>query len=245
MRGPGAVDSAGAPAGRTARLPDRALPPARRTPWASAVLVVLAACTVQREVSLTFGTEGEGLDGFMCRDPQGQFLLDRARDGDGGVRPGALVFDFVRLGGVPGCRTGQLVKWCSTRECKPLRQARACVPGVTLPTVTPMMKREDLRAAVLSALKQVRSTGVLDDAPDEFVIVRAVGTLQSCEALTAKPEDVELPGFDKAELLGCAYSCPVLLDRVDQDVYLGFETLTVQCEQGVRICSDGQLQWQP
>jgi hypothetical protein len=210
-----------------------------------ALLVLsLSACSVQRNVSLTFGSEGEGLDGFMCRDSQGQFLLDRVRDGDGGVRQAALVFDFVRLGGVPGCRTGQLVKWCATRECKPLRQARACVP-VALPPVTPMIKREDLRLAVLDAMKQARSTGVLDDAPDEFVIVRAVGTLQSCEAMTAKPEDVELPGFDKTALLGCAYSCPVLLDRVEQDVYLGFETLTVQCEQGVRICSDGQLQWQP
>jgi hypothetical protein len=205
---------------------------------------VIAACSVQREVSLTFGSEGEGLDGFMCKDPQGQFLLDRAKDADGGVRSGSLVFDFVRLGGVPGCRTGQLVKWCATRECKPLRHTRACVP-LSLPTVAPMQKREDLRGQVLSAMKAVRATGVLDDAPDEFVIVRAVGTLEPCTALTPKPEDVELPAFDKAQLLGCAYSCPVLLDRVEQEVYLGFETLTVQCEQGVRTCSDGQLQWQP
>lgn len=211
---------------------------------AAMLVLALGSCTVERQVSLTFGSDGEGLDGFMCKDPAGQFLLDRARDGDGGVRTGALVVDFVRLGGVPGCRTGQLVKWCSTHECKPLRQARGCVP-VTLPTVTPMMPREALRASVLSAMRQVQNTGVLDDAPDEFVIVRLVGSLESCEALTAKPEAVELPNFDKAQLLGCAYSCPVLLDRVDQDVYLGFETLTVQCEQGVRICSDGQLQWQP
>lgn len=210
------------------------------------VLLLLGACTVQREVSLTFGSEGEGLDGFMCRDPgaNNQFLLDRAKDGDGGVKSGSLVFDFVRLGGVPGCRTGQLVKWCSTHECKPLRQTRSCVP-ITLPTVTPMMPRETLRAAVLTAMKQAASFGVLNDAPDEFVIVRAVGTLQSCDAMLPSTEDVELPAFDKKQLTGCAYSCPVLLERVDQDVYLGFETLTGLCEQGVRTCSDGQLQWQP
>ncbi|MCA3012643.1 MAG: hypothetical protein INH41_09625 [Myxococcaceae bacterium] len=212
-----------------------------RAAW---LVVALAACTVQRQVSLTFGAEGEGLDGFMCRDPQGQLLLDRARDGDGGVQAAALVFDFVRLGGVPGCRTGQLVKWCASRECRPLRQTRACVP-VTLPVAAPMMKREALRGAILEALRRAGSTGVLDDAPDEFVIVRAVGTLESCEALTPKPADVDLPAFDSGALLGCAYSCPVLLDRVEQDVYLGFETLTAQCEQGVRTCSDGQLQWQP
>ncbi len=210
------------------------------------VLMLLGACTVQREVSLTFGSEGEGLDGFMCRDPNAnnQFLLDRAKDGDGGVKSGALVFDFVRLGGVPGCRTGQLVKWCSTHECKPLLQTRSCVP-ITLPTVTPMIPREDLRAAILTAMKQAASFGVLNDAPDEFVIVRAVGTLQSCDELLPSAAAVELPAFDKKLLTGCAYSCPVLLDRVDQDVYLGFETLTGLCEQGVRTCSDGQLQWQP
>lgn len=206
------------------------------------VLLLLASCTVQREVALTFGSEGEGLDGFMCRDPAGQFLLDRAKDGDGGVRGGSLVIDFVRLGGVPGCRTGQLMKWCATHECKPLRHTRACVP-LTLPTS--MTKREELRAAILSAMKQTGDTGVLADAPDEFVIVRAVGSLEPCSALMPAADAPALPDFDKGQLLGCAYSCPVLLDRVEQDVYLGFETLTAQCEQGVRICSDGQLQWQP
>ncbi|MBL8919035.1 MAG: hypothetical protein JNJ54_09270 [Myxococcaceae bacterium] len=209
---------------------------------AACLLLLLAGCAVQREVALTFGSEGEGLDGFMCKDPAGQFLLDRAKDGDGGVRGGSLVVDFVRLGGVPGCRTGQLMKWCSTHECKPLRHTRACVP-LTLPTS--MMKREELRAAVLSAMKQTGNTGVLADAPDEFVIVRAVGSLEPCATLMPAADAATLPDFDKSQLLGCAYSCPVLLDRVEQDVYLGFETLTAQCEQGVRICSDGQLQWQP
>jgi hypothetical protein len=208
------------------------------------LLLALAGCSVQRQVSLTFGSDGEGLDGFMCRDSTGQFLLDRAKEGDGGVRGSALVFDFVRLGGVPGCRTGQLVKWCATHECRPLKSTRACVPA-NLPTVASMMPREQLRAAVLAALRQGGNAGVLADAPDEFVIVRVVGTLQSCDALALQGPDAELPAFEKSQLLGCAYSCPVLLDRVDQDVYLGFETLTGVCEQGVRTCSDGTLSWQP
>lgn len=211
---------------------------------AALLLLTFSTCTVQREVALTFGPEGEGLDGFMCRPPGGPFLVERARQPDGGVRPGALVFDFVRLGGVPGCRTGQLIKWCETHECKPLRSTRACVP-IALPVLPPVMSREDLRQPLLSAMKQISNSGVLDDAPDEFVIVRVVGSLQSCEALTPAADAPELPAFDKNELIGCAYSCPVLLDRVEQDVYLGFETLTGLCEQGVRTCSDGQLQWQP
>ncbi|MDP3505558.1 MAG: hypothetical protein Q8S33_34775 [Myxococcales bacterium] len=211
---------------------------------AALLFLAISSCSVQREVTLTFGPEGEGLDGFMCRAPGAPFLIERARQADGGVRQGALVFDFVRLGGVPGCRTGQLVKWCESRECKPLRRTRACVP-LALPALPPVMSREDIRAPLLDAMKQLSRSGVLNDVPDEFVIVRAVGTLQSCEALTPAADAPELPAFDKNELIGCAYSCPVLLDRIEQDVYLGFETLTGLCEQGVRTCSDGQLQWQP
>ena len=133
---------------------------------------------------------------------------------------------------------------CPPSQIRALNLFCVCVP-ITLPTVTPMMPREELRAAVLKAMKQAASFGVLNDAPDEFVIVRAVGTLQSCDDLLPAAAAVELPAFDKKLLTGCAYSCPVLLDRVDQDVYLGFETLTGLCEQGVRTCSDGQLQWQP
>ena len=47
------------------------------------------------------------------------------------------------------------------------------------------------------------------------------------------------------ELVGCAYSCPALLDAVEGDVYLGFDTLTEQCAQGVRVCASGNLRWRP
>ncbi len=205
---------------------------------------LLAGCSVQKEVAVSFGSEGEGLDGFMCKDSTGKYLLDRAQN-DGGIAPASLVVDFVRLGGVPGCRTGQLIKWCATHECRPLSSSRACVP-TTVPAITTGMMREELRAALLSAFRLTGENGVIGDAPDEFVIVRVVGSLESCSQLMP-PMGTELPAFDKTKLLGCAYSCPVLLDRVQQgqDVYLGFETLTAQCEQGVRSCSDGELHWQP
>lgn len=196
-----------------------------------------SGCVETRRVQLTFGTEGEGLDGFLCKDTAGTPLLSRL-PGDGAA---SLVFDFVRLGGVPGCRTGQLMKWCQSHECVPLQRTRSCV-AVNLPR--PGAPREELRAAVLTAMRSVGTHEALADAPDEFVIVRVVGTTQSCDALLPAG-DAALPDFEPTQLLGCAYSCPVLFDRIEQDVYLGFETLTATCEQGVRICSDGQLQWQP
>ena len=199
--------------------------------------LLLTSCVETRSVSITFGSDGEGLDGFMCKDSSGAFLLSRLPP-DGHA---SLVVDFVRLGGVPGCRTGQLIKWCSTHECVPIQSTRSCV-DVTLPA--PGAPREELRASLLASLRASGAKEALADAPDEFVIVRVVGTTQACETLLPVAS-AELPAFDKSLLVGCAYSCPVLLDKVEQDLYLGFETLTGVCEQGVRTCSDGQLQWQP
>jgi hypothetical protein len=199
--------------------------------------LLLCSCVETRSVSLTFGDEGEGLDGFMCRDSAQRFLLSRL-PADGRA---SLVIDFVRLGGVPGCRTGQLIKWCATHDCVPIQSTRSCI-DVTLPA--PGAPREELRASLLAALRASGTKEALADAPDEFVLVRVVGTAQGCDSLLPAGNE-PLPAFDKSQLVGCAYSCPVLFDKVEQDVYLGFETLVAECDQGVRICSDGQLQWQP
>lgn len=201
------------------------------------LVMLLSSCVETRSVALTFGSEGEGLDGFMCRDSTGTPLLSRLPS-DGKA---SLVVDFVRLGGVPGCRTGQMVKWCATHDCVPIQSTRSCV-DVTLPA--PGAPREELRAQLLAAMRASGGAEAISDAPDEFVLVRVVGTTQACDTLLPAGNE-PLPAFDKSLLVGCAYSCPVLFDKVEQDVYLGFETLTAMCEQGVRTCSDGQLQWQP
>ena len=204
---------------------------------AALLLLLLTGCVETRSVALTFGEEGEGLDGFMCRDSGGQLLLSRL-PGDGKA---SIVIDFVQLGGVPGCRTGQLMKWCTGHDCRAIQRTRSCVE-VTLPA--PGLPREELRAALLSTLRASGPKDALADAPDEFVLVRVVGTTQACDEVLPAG-DAPLPEFDVTKLVGCAYSCPVLFDKVEQDVYLGFETLTAQCEQGVRICSDRELHWQP
>lgn len=198
------------------------------------LLVLLSSCVETRSVALTFGSEGEGLDGFMCRDGAGNQLLGRAPSGRA-----SIVLDFMSLGGVPGCRTGQMIKWCKTHTCKPLSAKRVCVE-VTLPS--PDDDRTRLRGALAEALRG--SGAALADAPDEFVMVRVVGTTESCSALAVDGAG-SLPPFDKSALLGCAYSCPVLLDQAQDDVYLGFETFQDACEQAVKTCSDDNLTWEP
>ncbi len=204
-------------------------------------LLVTASCVELRRVSVTFGDFGEGLDGFLCKDKSGRMLLERLQQ-DAGTVPASLVVDFVRLGGAPSCRTGKLMQWCSTHECAPIRETRSCVT-VDLPADNGA-DRPTLRKLIHERLRTLAGRGIIPDAPDEFVIVRVVGTAQSCDEVMPAPGG-PLPRFERQKLVGCAYSCPVLLDKVEDELYLGFETLTAECEQGVAICADDQLHWQP
>ena len=222
---------------------------ARSLVWLMAA--VCAACVQTRNVGVNFGDTGEGLDGFLCLDRAGNHLLDRLGTSDGGVLRASIVTDFVGLGGVPGCRTGQLVKWCAAHTCAPIATTRVC-SSIELPTtaesdVTKLadggVVRPTLRAAVREKLKALSGKSISSDAPDQFVILRVLATAQPCEEVMAKGG--QLPPLDKSRLVGCAYSCPTLFDQDDQDVYLGFETLTDSCEQGVRLCADNDLHWQP
>jgi hypothetical protein len=207
-----------------------------------ALFILLSACVESRKVGVNFGESGEGLDGFLCKDSAGQMLLDRLAQPDGGVVRASIVTDFVRLGGVPGCRTGQLVQWCAAHSCAPISTTRVCT-SIELPTKIASMKREEMRAAVREKMNSLTGKSISSDAPNEFVILRVMATAQPCSELAVSGR--ALPEYDRTQLVGCAYSCPTLFDQVDQDVYLGFETLTAQCEQGVRICADNDLHWQP
>jgi hypothetical protein len=204
--------------------------------------LVFIACVQYREVGVDFGKNADGLAGFLCRDTDGGMMLDRL-GGDGGLQTASLVTEIVGIeNGQPGCRTGQLLEWCDEHECKPLAQTRIC-QTVQLPTGLKGVKREDALKLVRDQIRTLRDKAIVDNAPDEFVILRMVATAQPCSELAANGNT--LPDFDPARLVGCAYSCPTLFDRAESAIYLGFETLTAQCEQGVRICASGKLDWMP
>lgn len=206
-------------------------------------LVLLVAACTYREVSITFGKTGEGLSGFICREPDGGMLLDRL-GADGGTQTASLVTDIVDIdNGQPGCRTGQLLEWCAPKDkCKPMTATRRCTT-VELPTGIGALPRDKALLAVREQMRTLNGESIVTDAPDEFVILRLVATRQPCSELLASGG--ALPTFDPAQLVGCAYSCPTLFDRAESSIYMGFETLTGVCEQGVRICASEKLNWVP
>jgi hypothetical protein len=69
------------------------------------------------------------------------------------------------------------------------------------------------------------------DAPDGVVIVRLVGTTQSCAELAASGT------FDPERLVGCAHSCPGDLDEIHGDLLLSLEGVGRDCEGAVRVCA--------
>lgn len=219
----------------------------RRVLPAAALLVF--ACVDHRSVGLTFGDDGEGLDGFLCKDSSNAYVLDRLEpDGgfvDGGLEPASLVTDFLRLGGVPSCRASQLVEWCSTHTCAPIDSTRVCTP-ISLPSGVTGRPRDALRGDVKAALGQSLSgQQVTAQAPSEFVMLRVIATKQPCDQIMPNASGT-LPDYDKTQLVGCAYSCVTNFNEVDQDVYLGFDSIGGgMCEQGLRTCSDHELHWQP
>ncbi len=200
-----------------------------------ALLLALAACQQAHVVTIQLGPSGETLTaGFACvqdADPM-KLLAGRAIQPDGGLRF-SIIVDVVTLGGqLPGCRGEELFAACGdgaceivprddgTRYCRDIEVDQAAVIAAINNDLVPLLD---------SIRTQLREEPVTLDAPDEPVLIRAVATTESCDALA--------PEFDATRLVGCAYSCPAQLDEVDGPIALSLDTLTRQCEREVRACA--------
>lgn len=165
-----------------------------------------------------------------------------------------MVIDFLALGdGSPSCRGEDILNWCKTRGgCGAIfLPQRYCVPIAihnvdTAQWVTQAGQEAFRDSALREVYDEMGAAGdVIADAPDDMVIVRAVATTQSCASLTTPITGDHYAAFDNSEtsttLLGCAYSCPVLLDAVKSAVELSLDGSDFRCEPEVRACA-GDLQ---
>lgn len=193
-------------------------PSRRRVAVTVAFLAALASCDAERhQVDVVLGAGPDGLHGFTCRedDTDRPLFLRVVESGTA-----SMVFDFVDLGGVPGCRSTQLVDWCRTHECRTVE--RRCID------IPPPASLAELPQAVLDAIDGVALTG---DAPDGPVLLRAVATAAACDDVPA------LDPVPRATLVGCAYSCPVVLDQVEDPVLLDLDVFGDRCQQAVEVCA--------
>lgn len=206
----------------------------RRVALASLALVLgaLGGCSVEHDVPLEIvGLDRGHPQGFGCRAPSatggGPLLTELVTPrlapcamscaSGGACRTQAYVFDFVEVGGVPSCRGASLVDWCSepgrcrvaVRQCFDVDACVSSSSGATAASVA-----EGLRAA---------SGGViLDSPPSGTVLVRVIGSAQSCAEITSA-------GVARQDVFGCAYSCPAQLATVEGPLQLDLDALDDEC----------------
>lgn len=213
---------------------------AARATWSAALAVLVAGCVVRHDVQLELANgPGNAPAGFFCRAPSATggapFLIDQVSDqlapcatsceAGAQCRRASFVFDFVETGGLPSCRAGSIASFCEGGTCRvTLRrcfEVDTCIaPGDLASTVN--AAGEGLHAA---------SGGViLEEAPDGPVLVRMVGSAQSCDEITRD-------GLDARALFGCAYSCPAQLDAVEGTVQLDLDAFDDECGATALACA--------
>jgi len=224
--------------------PANAAPGGSRSPGAVAVLVRAASvglgvlCVAAtmlacgEEVStlrLIGGLDGAEPRGLVCRQEADPDKLMAERGLEAGRA--SMIVDFIRLGGTPGCRTGELVQWCMERGCSPILEHRACV-DIDLTGVTSIVGAAE---ALLAALDRFQ---VSRNAPQEPVVIRTILSAQPCSSVPG-PGSGD-PDVACDALMGCLYTCPVTLGEAEGDIVLDFDVLGDACEAEVRICASSQ-----
>jgi hypothetical protein len=177
---------------------------------AATAVALLSACTESRRIEITYGTELPS--GFQCTGTDGELLGERAIED--GIARASLVVDFVRLGGVPGCHPAELSQWCAdpARDCEAIPELRFCHEMDPILIVPDEQDNEEFQRQITA----LDGTLIAANAPAEPVVIRMV--------ITAEPCDVVGP-FDQDLLIGCLTSCPVQLDALEGEVFLGSPTL--------------------
>lgn len=198
-----------------------------RLPW---LAIALAGCQQTHVVTLALDPEDALSTGFACtRDDSSELLVRRGEQSDGSFAF-SVVIDMISLDEIPICRGSELTAACT-------RAGSRCeiAPGRTCRRVTVDQAAfedavgGDISTALAMIVDQLDDAPVTLDAPDGPVLVRMVGTTEPCEELG---ED-----FDPCRLVGCAFSCPTLLDEVDGAIDLSLDTVRRGCEVEVMACA--------
>jgi len=195
-------------------------------------LLLLVACQSGHDVRIRLGPTDDTLSqGFRCVDAAGNELYLKTQIST--MPPKyqfAIVVDIIGLGDtVPGCRAEELIPTCMAGDCK--RLSRSCH------VVTIEVRGGDTPETILAKLREQLSDFVVDrNAPDEPVIIRVIAVdLPDALPETQSECPATLPNVPSSAV-GCAYSCPVQLDDVDE-VFVSLDTLTPECGKAVEICA--------
>lgn len=203
------------------------------------LVLAIAACEREHQVHVLLGPDPvTPSQGFLCKqdaDPS-KLLLTAPAVFDGTTARFNMVVDIISLGGrLPGCRGEELVTACKNGACKLVAEdpsaRRYCVPVQLAVSLV-----QDRAATMAKLTEQLRARAIVSNAPNGPVLLRAVATSQPCAELET-PSNGSYAALDSARAVGCAYSCPAVLDDITGPISLSLDTLTDHCEQVVRVCT--------
>jgi hypothetical protein len=195
--------------------------------------LLLFSCAEHHQVQLILGGASESRlpQSFRCgSEDRTRALITRTFTAPNTVSFN-LVVDFIRLGGLPYASPVSVITWCEDHDCQVMAPGgqRYCLP---LSTTVPGGGLLQIRQGVIDILQRLPGQNVVEDAPDEPVVVRMVATMEPCSAITADHRFVE------AELVACAVSVPIDgFDSLEGDVVLELPTVDDRCEQQVFSCA--------
>jgi hypothetical protein len=180
--------------------------------------LLLAGCAAHHEVELDLTSRRP----LACieGDRSTDLVVGRTQTAANRSRDLVYVFDFVTMTGFPRCGAGSIADFCTGDACALSVEDRRCVrvprehldavlaahPG-ELPTPIEVVPDEALGA-------------LLADAPDGPLLIRLVATMEDASGLC---DGAAIRRFDPDLVVGCAYSCPVVLDDAREPIPLDLD----------------------
>jgi hypothetical protein len=207
-----------------------------------------------REVELAFAErtntsapDAGSLAGFTCLQTEvidagaAETLVHRAL---GPARAGmrslslSMVVQAFALEDNPGCRDTALANYCGPDDgrCRLLPGSTFCTPLESEPLPATTTSRAVRLHAALTALITDPDAGLsgalfTNEPPAGWTLLRAVGTTETCEGVLSAGH-----AFDPAQLVGCAFTCPVVLSAWSGKLW--FDSAAAgRCEAQVQACA--------
>jgi hypothetical protein len=181
----------------------------------------LIACSIHHHVQLLLGADtATPSGGFLCTTQSGNLQIESAYAA--GRLQLAVDVDLIDLGGtLTGGFSTDIIAHCKSVTCTVI--SRTCI-AVDIPFTVgedPTKALADIEAVL------ERSPNIVENATDRPVMVRVI-TARPRAIPVGMPDptpcDINLDDANTVDLLGCAYSTPVVLDDVNAPIQIGLET---------------------
>lgn len=200
----------------------------------AALLPFMACEAEQHELEIVL----DSYDGFACVEEEELLSCDIAGRG-------CLVLDVIEVPGLPNCRENSLIGACKDGDCAVAARALVDMSDVTCPCPDGGGDPATQGAAILDGINALLSQSggpTIADAPDGSVVVRLVATTQACDEFRTGADPVLSAAVEPLAVRGCAYSCPAILDDVEDTIHLGLTGFPSSCNaRAACACAVGFL----